>query len=187
MIITIPGHFACSSFAMHRHLTAAPPVRTVPRDNGPRQVVLVCPRFACSTRRRNRAAPSHSCRSLLRVISALSRRPQNDHADAGFIGNGPRGQLCKMIARMIVDDGASLDGRERSTALRGKGVLGQKAFFYFDTRSTFPKTPLTGSKSMQIHASAATAAKPSEQDAALSATRSTLEENVCNVCVCVRE
>ena len=35
---------------------------------------------------------------------------------------------------------------------------------------------------MQIHASPATAAKLSEQDAALPATRSTLEENVCNVC-----
>ena len=66
--------------------------------------------FAWSTRRRNRAAPSHSCSSLLRVISALSRRPQNYYVDARFIGNGPRGQLCKMIARMIVDDGASLGG-----------------------------------------------------------------------------
>mgnify|MGYP006974810986 CR=1 FL=1 len=120
MIITIPGHFACSSFAMHRHLTAAPRAHGSARFwSWPR-----CARvssFAWSTRRRNRAAPSHSCRSLLRVISALSRRPQNYYVDARFIGNGPRGQLCKMIARMIVDDGASLGGRERSTALRGKG------------------------------------------------------------------
>ena len=41
---------------------------------------------------------------------------------------------------------------------------------------------------MQIHASPATAAKLSEQDAALPATRSTLEEIVCTVmCVCVSE
>ena len=38
---------------------------------------------------------------------------------------------------------------------------------------------------MQIHASPVTAAKLSEQDAALPTTRNTLEENVCNVCECV--
>ena len=121
MIITIPGHFACSSFAMHRHLTAVPPVRTVPRDNGPRQVVLVCLRL--------RAPPdggivrrlAHSCRFLLSVISAFSRRPRNYYVDARLISNGPRGQFCNMLARMLVDDGASLGGRKRSTALRGKG------------------------------------------------------------------
>ena len=37
-----------------------------------------------------------------------------------LISNG-RGQFRNMLARMIVDDGASLGGRERSTALRGKG------------------------------------------------------------------
>ena len=38
-------HFACSSFAMHRRPTAAPPVRTASRDFGLRQVVLVCLRL----------------------------------------------------------------------------------------------------------------------------------------------
>ena len=120
MIITIPGHFACSSFAMHRRLTVAPPMHTVPRDNGPRQVVLVCLRL--------RAPPdggivrrlAHSCRFLLSVISAFSRRPRNYYVDARLISNG-RGQFRNMLARMIVDDGASLGGRKRSTALRGKG------------------------------------------------------------------
>ena len=169
MIITIPGHFACSSFAMQPLLAFAPPMRMASRDFGLRQVVLVCLRLRASpdegivrrrspcdhhdsrsfcvlkfcnapapdicaarahfsaphwsspsrarvssvawlTRRRNRAALAHGCHSLLRVISALSRRPQDYYVDARFIGNGPRGQLCKMIARMIVDDGASLGG-----------------------------------------------------------------------------
>ena len=120
MIITIPGHFACSSFAMHQHLTAAPPVRTALRDFGPRQVVLVCLRL--------RAPPdggivrrlAQSCRFLLSVMSAFSRRPRNYYVDARLISN-ERGQFCNMLARMLVDDGASLGGRERSTALRGKG------------------------------------------------------------------
>ena len=136
-----------------------------------------------------------------------------------------------MLARMLVDDGASLGGRERSTALRGKGrwcraeakieicwhdrkrtvemlLLSTRISIYIErskqdhyscSRSegfflllgNIPTHTLfaTGSKSMQIHASPATAAKLSEQDAALPATRNTLEENVCNVCecVCVRE
>ena len=106
--MTIPGHFACSSFAMHRHLTAAPPVRTASRDNGPRQVVLVCLRL--------RAPPDggivrrlpHSCRFLLSVISAFSTRPRYYWVDARFALDQQwtaGGQLCNTIARMIVDDG----------------------------------------------------------------------------------
>ena len=75
---------------------------------------------ACSTRRRNLAALAHSCRFLLSVISAFSRRPRNYYVDARLISNG-RGQVRNMLARMLVDDGASLGGRERSTALCGKG------------------------------------------------------------------
>ena len=116
----IPGHFACSSFAMHRHLTAAPPVRTASRDFGRCHVVLMCPRLHALPDGGFVRRLAHSRRFLLSVISAFSRRPRNYYVDARLISNG-RGQFRNMLARMLVDDGASLGGRKRSTALRGKG------------------------------------------------------------------
>ena len=105
---------------MHRRLTVAPPVRTASRDNGPRQVVLVCLRLRAPPDEGIVRRLEHGCRFLLSAISAFSRRPRNYYVDARLISNG-RGQFRNMLARMIVDDGASLGGQERSTALRGKG------------------------------------------------------------------
>ena len=107
MIITIPGHFACSSFAMHRRLTFAPPVRTASRFwSSPRRArVFGCvrhPTKASCAGASLRVAVSYlawflrSPRAVdLLTVDALCARSAVDRETA----------IRKRIARMVVDDG----------------------------------------------------------------------------------
>ena len=75
-------HFACSSFAMHRHLTAAPPVRTV-RETMALATACSCV-FGCVLHQMEESCGA--CHTvavfLLSVISAFSRRPGYYWVDA---------------------------------------------------------------------------------------------------------
>ena len=94
---------------MHRRLTFASPVRTVSRDYRLRQGVLVFS-VACVTRGRNRAAALASQLPFLieRGFCVLHAPSILLTVDARFALDQQwtaGGQLRKMIARMIVDDG----------------------------------------------------------------------------------
>ena len=102
-------HFACSSFAVHRLLAFAPPVRTASRDFGLRHGVLVCPRLRASldegiVRRRF----SRSCRFLLSVVVAFPTRRRfidGGRALRARSAEDRRKAIRKRIARTVVNDG----------------------------------------------------------------------------------